>query len=890
MPVLYVDYEGGDDNYAGTSFALLASGTNGRIATTTFSAATASFPNDGSLINQYLSIFNGSIYAVYRITAWLSSTSLTIAAISGGTALADRAVDSQYYIGGRWKTFVNGATGVRIGAGDTIRAMASPDPTSLGIGGTWTSGPLQATTSITGATNATPIAITVTAHGYATGDTVVITGVGGNTNANGTWEITVTGANTFTLNGSVGSGAYTSGGTARRRNNTRVSLASSLTQNIECCGEFTNWTGVTNVTPTLNTSSFKEHRASQQIAVGAAFSTGLACYKTLPATLDLSGYQQVSFWIAQTAGTATTATSINLRLCSDSVGVTTVNTISIPALTLNIFTPIVFDNGAPLGSNINSIAFNVNTDAGAQTFLLDNIIACKASSSADSLTLASLIGKNTTGEGWWPIQSINGTRVMLDHPGQAPNSATTRGYLSSAGIGTTTVTTFKRECINTHNHGLGATFMTINEGGSSSSNLLTYSGGWNRTDMSTKTGESWFHGRYTQSTFSSPVTNMNFFRVEDFGAAAYSGNAFNQDVNPFTMNNFEYERCYATSCNIGFRLNRFTTSFVNNVYTNSSNTGASYGTGLNETASAMIVGFAHTNMTFESCTTAFSLDGSPVSGWPRDCRLTNLIARNCATGIFAARAIRWTFNNNTLTQCDTPMGFVDSTYPVGLGHVFNNLNCDTTISINTTVDPPVFNNSTIFRLAGSRWSGYPSSPNSGYWISNVYINNTTITDSTEVADINTHTNGRLYSHNHDNTIDNHKIFTDGGLISAATDQRKTPSGISWKLQPTSTNRSSTYPLVLSLAKIAVSASSLVTVKGWMRRDNTGLTMRLVCKGGQIAGVSTDVVASMTAAANTWEELTINFTPTQKGVVEITAEAFGGSTLSGWVDDLTITQV
>ena len=68
--------------------------------------------------------------------------------------------------------------------------------------------------TITGATNASPIQITVANHGLGTGETVVVASVGGNTAANGTWVITVTGANTFTLNGSTGNGAYTSSGTA----------------------------------------------------------------------------------------------------------------------------------------------------------------------------------------------------------------------------------------------------------------------------------------------------------------------------------------------------------------------------------------------------------------------------------------------------------------------------------------------------------------------------------------------------------------------------------------------------------------------------------------------------------------------------------------------------
>ena len=66
---------------------------------------------------------------------------------------------------------------------------------------------------VTAATNATPIAITTAvAHTLSTGNYVTLSGVLGNTAANGTFTIVVTGANTFTLVGSIGNGAYTSGG------------------------------------------------------------------------------------------------------------------------------------------------------------------------------------------------------------------------------------------------------------------------------------------------------------------------------------------------------------------------------------------------------------------------------------------------------------------------------------------------------------------------------------------------------------------------------------------------------------------------------------------------------------------------------------------------------
>jgi hypothetical protein len=67
--------------------------------------------------------------------------------------------------------------------------------------------------AVTGATNATPIVITTAAHGLATGDVVTIASVGGNTNANSTFKVTVLSTTTFSLDGSSGNAAYTSGGT-----------------------------------------------------------------------------------------------------------------------------------------------------------------------------------------------------------------------------------------------------------------------------------------------------------------------------------------------------------------------------------------------------------------------------------------------------------------------------------------------------------------------------------------------------------------------------------------------------------------------------------------------------------------------------------------------------
>jgi hypothetical protein len=108
------------------------------------------------------------------------------------------------------------------------------------------------------------------------------------------------------------------------------------------------------------------------------------------------------------------------------------------------------------------------------------------------------------------------------------------------------------------------------------------------------------------------------------------------------------------------------------------------------------------------------------------------------------------------------------------------------------------------------------------------------------------------------------------------------------MRPTTTT-ADVSPVRLKLGTVVCAANSLVTVTARMRRDNTGLTMRLICPGGQISGVATDVFSGMTASADTWQTVTITFTPTKAGAVDIYAHAFGGTTFSGYVSNLTAAQ-
>lgn len=817
MATLFCDYESGDDNYGGTSFALLASGTNGRIASTTFSSAMASFPNDGSLIDQYISIFNGTIYAVYKITAWVSSTSLSIVSIPNGSGLTDQAVDRQYYIGGRWKSTLNGASSLRISAGDTIRIKGSPSPTSLGIGALWTSRQFASSVSINAVSSATPIQITTTAaHGFTTGDTVVISAVAGLILANGTWEITVTGTTTFTLNTSVyTTGTYTSGGIALNRTSNVVYLDSALTQNIASTGQrSTAWTAANaNVTTSLSTVT-REHYYSDSISILAAFTTGLVAYFPT-GTLNLSGYQQLSFSIYANSAAVAQGT-FSLCLCSDVAGAVIVNTFSLPAIVVSSsWMPFTVDLGVNLGSNIQSIALYANIDPGAVVIQLCNIFACKASSSADSLTLTSLIGKNTTGQTFRAIQSINGRRVFLDQYPTIPVNSTTgnRGYYGT----TENVTTYKRETIkNGPNANTNPVVQRANNSGTTSA-AITYSGGWDRTNMSAQDTETWTDGVSFYGVGFDLNSNTNIL-LEKLAFAKF-GNGVQASIGA----NSTFNIIAVNHCNNGFTITSSAPTGI--VASIGHSVACNIGIVINGTSSPLSIVYG-----VDSCTTGIQTSADSYSSVTGENPATSYIA-NCISA----------------AQINSSIGKI------------SNLN----FLLNTTAN---INSTTACRI-------------------NLFnCNIVTVPGASEV------TNGvaRIYSHNHDQVAENHKIFMNFGLISSAVDQRHTASGISWKLQPLIASRAQNAPVSLSLATIACSANNLVTVKAWMFRDNAGLTMSLVCKGGQIAGVVSDVRSSVTAI-NAWEEETITFTPTEAGVVEITAEAWGGSTFSGWVDDMTISQ-
>lgn len=709
-----------------------------------------------------------------------------------------------------WKTLTAGPTAARIAPGDTVRIAKSPDPTSLGVNGTWTGTSMIAAVAPVSSTNTTPIQMTATDHGLFTGDSVLITGHTTNTRANGIWIVGSATTHTFALlnadgSDSVGNGVGGATGLWRKFTNSVITLASSVTQNIALCGNRitkTNWTASANVTSTIINTDFKEGAECQQLAVAVGFTTGKAAYFPT-GTLNLSGYQQVSFWIKQTVGTIGAAGSVSLVLCSDTLGDTVVNTISIPALgALAQWSPITVDLGSALGSSIQSIAFYINTDNGAQTFLFDNIIACKASTAPDSLSLTSLVGKQAgpyTG-----IQSINGTRVVLDaYTNAQPTMTNLRGYYGTS----ETVPVYKRETIKTPMAALTTSVVQELQDSGTEGNLITFEGGYN-TVTSLVDGLTIFDGQNGLGSgiynLSKTWTSLSLSAVRYYVGVYYTTSAIYNEVNVELLANNAFYALYfqnSGTCNINV------TAAVNN-----------------NTAGVLIQSNnCNVNVTNSSSNVA---SGTYISG--NSCiALVNMSANNGGQGLYLVG------DHNTAVINDSP------------------------------------GNANSCRCTGVN-----------------YLKNSVLNSTVKVGSFGTVSNQFLWSTNENGDADTHFGYTEGGLISSDTVTRHSPSGISWKISPLTPARNSMYPLPLKIATAACIANVPITVSAWFRRTNTGLTARFRCPPDQLFGVSEQIVYA-SAAADTWEQLSITVTPTQKGVLEFWADCWGGTTYSCYVDDVTI---
>ena len=134
----------------------------------------------------------------------------------------------------------------------------------------------------------------------------------------------------------------------------------------------TAWTASSSVTSTADTTDKKEGTASADLSIAAGFTTGLAAYQDLSATVDLSSIDSVKLWVKY--GTTTASGAIEV-VVDDSAGCgTPLENIDLPVLVANTWkraTLSITDNTDMTA--IKCVGLNVVTDQGAQTANLDDI-------------------------------------------------------------------------------------------------------------------------------------------------------------------------------------------------------------------------------------------------------------------------------------------------------------------------------------------------------------------------------------------------------------------------------------------------------------------------------------------------------------------------------------
>ena len=608
-----------------------------------------------------------------------------------------------------------------------------------------------------------------------------------------------------------------------------ITLPSAYTANICTCE--TAWTASANVTCTTQSSYTRFGTYESSIAIAAGFTTGKVAYFAIGSALDLSAYQQISFFMRNSA--AIPANAVYIDLCSDTTGDVPVASFLLQPKQTSYNSrlyPHTHDYGSALPASVQSIAIRAVADPGTLTLVFDNIIACKAPSDPTSITLNSIIGQNSTDEPeWYPIRYINGTEVSL---------LINVSWKGTAG----SITTYKIEPIRiidiTPYASLptpeGNTFTAWNIGASgSTSGYINIECGYDTTDMSTQTG-------YTAVDFQFQIgkggpqdrdyINLNKFIAvrANYGLYAYNSSSFLKvgeyhSIQPaqFIYNgNLIFDKVYITSVVSGGSTTVWLDSLIGNTfsmkYLYREPTGEYYNASNSHPGAEKLsvdtmisVGYRH----------AFTI--SKARGY-----IKNVIC-------FGAE-------NSSSTN-----GFQ-------LGSSDNDLKVENYTCSNTVLGYGVYSNSGSSKVSFQTFV----SPIPNYSTFNAVPSQ----------------NDLFFIQNYRGTGISKGVY-DTLLIENVTTPVHTAGGNAWSIQVYGNSvgfltEPNYYKIQhYKIADIPVKANKLVTVKLWVRRVYTTSKCALFVRP-EVSGISDFVVSEISAAGNTWEELTITFTPTVNSVVPV----------------------
>jgi hypothetical protein len=600
-------------------------------------------------------------------------------------------------------------------------------------------------------------------------------------------------------------------------NTSTVVLASALTVTIDNCDAA--WTPGANTTCTVDTTRRKQGTGDVAInCTGASqVANQLLAYKALGSTMDLSAYQCVSLWFQTGGSLIQSGGSFVVCLCSDSAGAVPVATLQMDTYYSNnsstLMIPALFENGgANLPSNVNSIAIYAGATkpfTGSASIYIDNVIACKKVDDPAHLSHQCIVSKQSATEvEWYAVGAIDGTSITLasynDNGTNGPSPA--RKYRGT----TETITSYARLPTRCR---MNSTTETPKGTGTPTA-PISWTGGWDRTSMSSQTDVTWLGGMGYQGTIwnNSSGNNGHIFPDGTIGFCCYltagmaMSNQFYRQINVIGFVNGPVAMTSSGAQGITDIKIDHITQMVSTAL------GTGFLAGIGNTrlrarirritmgaASALASGDQMDDALHDLVVGMIDNNSSGVTGSSEGCT----IVRGC------------TFQNNI---ADVVTSSSNSAYQIKL------------------VRPVFVSGSPALNLATGGADVKMTAVNGNRADNRRYLSSSYRTMSTTTV--------------HGSAAQSVQMVVQAFGIMI---------GVTGDVSPGDRFR---------IGRYAVKSGHTLTVKVWVQRSdvtNTGVGISTL--QGSVAGV-TDQLVSGSATANTWEQLTITATPTEDGVIEV----------------------
>ena len=653
----------------------------------------------------------------------------------------------------------------------------------------------------------------------------------------------------------------------------------------------TAWTSGNSSVHGTTTRHWKLGNASVWCDVADGDGFGRLIYKNLPATLDLSAFEQISVWCYNDVDFPDLA-NLKIGLCTDNVGNTPVHfvdcffrgqqtTISESLMGLN-----VQDNGSPLSTSINSVAlFKTGTASGNLSF--NHIVATKNSASNVGITMRNILHHNKDNiHTYYAIRGFNAANIFIEQPWHGDTAT----YLTNAWSTTMTA-----------NHaGAGSGFETgINvqampARSTTLVNPISILGGWDRTDMSTRTG-------YT------------IYDPHGFGATGFDLNQGGGLV---------FDKIGICRINYGVLANNCSNVFWNNSFISSAHFNPVY--------------IANANNFFlcNSIIHTHDTEAIQIDGGTRRLVIDNAVIQGPTNGItsFETNGIQNEFlvlSNTKFFVC-APAILLRGFDTIKLNNVtvardLSTVGCirlhdDADIEINNLTVNNTLGNGVCFTdvigVRGTNWkitnaAKYAISANNGQGHGHIYVDGLYVANcvsgfmaASNYSGAYHFSNARIYNVNQNTIValnpkklpdvyfdrfcntsnvtgvesaNMHMKFMTGGTIFANTDANVNYR-YAWhaKIGPTLGDTSDLRPLRLKVADVYAVAYSPVHIKAAIKKSGATVFSRLIVP--QQFGLETEN-SVFSASTGQYEEVSMNFLPSEDSAYEVYWETWG--TPDGW---------